>query len=83
MYSLHSTMFWVDSLLIWPITIQYNGMLYETQVITSNHMLSEEKKNKKLISTNVTTRLNAIVVSCDEHLWRSSLSLFKQTYIFQ
>ena len=29
-------------------------------------MLSEEKKQKKLINANVITRHNAIVISCDE-----------------
>ena len=44
-------------------------------------MLSEEKKERKnkknLINTNVITRNNAVVISCDEQLWRSSLNFFK------
>ena len=40
-------------------------------------MLSEEKKQKKLINANVITRHNAIVISCDEQMWISSFSLFK------
>ena len=39
-------------------------------------MLSEEKKQKKLINANVITRHNAII-SCDEQMWISSFSLFK------
>ena len=45
-------------------------------------MLGEEKKEQKLINTNVITRYNATVVSCDEQLWKSSFSLFKHIYIF-
>ena len=37
----------------------------------------EEKKAKKLINTIVITRHNAIVIPCDEQLWRSSFNLFK------
>ena len=33
---------------------------------TSNRMLIEEKKQMKLTNANVITRLNAIVISCDE-----------------
>ena len=40
-------------------------------------MLSEEKKQKKLINANVITRHNAIVISWDEQMWISSFSLFK------
>ena len=40
-------------------------------------MLSEEKKQKKLINANVITRHNAIVISCDEQIQISSFSLFK------
>ena len=40
-------------------------------------MLSEEKKQKKLISANVITRDNAIVIFCDEKMRISSFSLFK------
>ena len=40
-------------------------------------MLSEEKKLKKLINANVITRHNAVVISCDEQIQISSLSLFK------
>ena len=40
-------------------------------------MLSEEKKQKKLINANVITRHNAIVISCDEQMRISSFSLFK------
>ena len=43
----------------------------------SNCMLSEEKKQKKLINANVITRHNAIVISCDEQMQISSFSLFK------
>ena len=32
----------------------------------SNPMLSEEKKQKKLINANVITRHNTIVIFCDE-----------------
>ena len=38
----------------------------------SNHKLSEEKKNN---DTNVITRHNAIVKSCDQHLLKYSFSL--------
>ena len=40
-------------------------------------MLSEEKKQKKLINANVITRHNAIVISRDEQMQISSFSLFK------
>ena len=40
-------------------------------------MLSEEKKQKKLINANVITRHNAIVISCDEQMRISSFNLFK------
>ena len=40
-------------------------------------MLSEEKKQKKLINANAITRHNAIVTSCDEQMQISSFSLFK------
>ena len=40
-------------------------------------MLSEKKKQKKLINVNVITRHNAIVISCDEQMQISSFSLFK------
>ena len=40
-------------------------------------MLSEEKKQKKLINANVITRHNAIVIFCDEQVQISSFSLFK------
>ena len=40
-------------------------------------MLSEEKKQKKLINANVITRHNAIAISCDEQMQISSFSLFK------
>ena len=40
-------------------------------------MLSEEKKQTKLINANVITRHNAIVISCDEQMQISSFSLFK------
>ena len=40
-------------------------------------MLSEEKKQKKLINANVITRHNTIVISCDEQMQISSFSLFK------
>ena len=43
----------------------------------SNHMLSEKKKQKKLINVNVITRHNAIAISCDEQMQISSFSLFK------
>ena len=43
----------------------------------SDHMLSEKKKQKKLINVNVITRHNAIVISCDEQMQISSFSLFK------
>ena len=36
-----------------------------------------KKKQKKLINTNVITRHNAIVISCDEQMRISSFSLFK------
>ena len=32
----------------------------------SNHTLSEEKKQKKLINANVITKHNTIIISCDE-----------------
>ena len=34
---------------------------------TGNHMLSEEKEQKR-INTNAITRYNAIVLSCDQQL---------------
>ena len=40
-------------------------------------MLSEEKKQKKLINADVITRHNAIVISCDEQMQICSFSLFK------
>ena len=40
-------------------------------------MLSEEKKQNKLINTNVITKHNITVISCDAQLRRSSFSLFK------
>ena len=40
-------------------------------------MLSEEKKQKKLINANVITRHNSVVISCDEQMRISSFSLFK------
>ena len=40
-------------------------------------MLSEEKKQKKLINANVILRHNAIVISRDEQMQISSFSLFK------
>ena len=40
-------------------------------------MLSEEKKQKKLINANVILRHNAIVISRDEQKQISSFSLFK------
>ena len=40
-------------------------------------MLSEEKKQKKLINANVITRHKAIVISSDEQMQISSFSLFK------
>ena len=40
-------------------------------------MLSEEKKQKKLINDIVITRHNAIVISCDEQIQISSFSFFK------
>ena len=44
----------------------------------SNCMLGEGKKQTKLINADVITRHNAIVISCDEQMWISSFSLFKQ-----
>ena len=40
-------------------------------------MLSEEKKQKKLINANAITRHNTIVISCDEQMQISSFRLFK------
>ena len=40
-------------------------------------MLSEKKNQKKLINANVIKRYNSIVISCDEQMQISSLSLFK------
>ena len=40
-------------------------------------MLSEEKKQTKLINANVITRHNAIAISCDEQMQISIFSLFK------
>ena len=40
-------------------------------------MLSEEKKQKKLINANVILRHNAIIISRDEQMQISSFSLFK------
>ena len=40
-------------------------------------MLSEEKRQKKLINANVITRHNAIVISCDGQMHISSFSLLK------
>ena len=40
-------------------------------------MLSEGKKQRKLIKTNVITRHNTIGISCDEQMRISSFSLFK------
>ena len=40
-------------------------------------MLSEEKKQKKLVNANVITRHNANVLSRDEQMQISSFSLFK------
>ena len=40
-------------------------------------MLSEEKKQKKLINTNVVIRHNTILIPCDEQMQISSVSLFK------
>ena len=40
-------------------------------------MLSEEKKQKKLINANLIARHNAIVISSDEQMQISSFSLFK------
>ena len=40
-------------------------------------MISEGKKQTKLINANVITRHNAIVLSCDEQMQISSYSLFK------
>ena len=54
-----------------------NTIQWYSRWSTSNHVLDEEKKNKKLININVITRYNAIVVSCNEQLRRSSFSLFK------
>ena len=44
-------------------------------------MLSEEKKQKKLINANVITRHNTIVISCDEQMRISTFSLFKHFLI--
>ena len=43
----------------------------------SNRMISEEKKQKKLINANVIARHNAIVISYDEQIQISSFSLSK------
>ena len=54
--------------------INHNKIQWYSRWNTSNYMLSEEKKNKKLINTNVIIRHNAIVVSCNGQLWRSRSS---------
>ena len=46
--------------------INHNKIQWYSRWNTSNRILSEEKKQKKLINANVITRHNAIVVSCDE-----------------
>ena len=43
----------------------------------SNRMISEEKKQKKLINANVIARHNAIVISYDEQIQIFSFSLSK------
>ena len=50
----------------------------------SNHMLSKgEKKNKKNWSILMSSQDNAIEVSRDLQLWRSSFGPFKHIYYFQ
>ena len=57
--------------------MNHNKIQWYSRWNTSNRMLSEEKKQKKLINANVITRHNAIVISCDEQMQISSFSLFK------
>ena len=42
-----------------------------------NEETEEQKKEQKLINTNVITRHNLIAISRDQHLWRSSFSLIQ------
>ena len=58
------------------VVLHYNVASWYFRWNMTNHMLSEEKKKRKLINTIVITRHKAIVVPCGEQLWRSSFSLF-------
>ena len=50
----------------------------------NNHILSEgEKKEQKLIKTNVITRHYAIAMSHDQQSWRSSFILIQAYLQFQ